>query len=88
MISIVAMILIYEIRNKPQRKQLFLVVAGIVGIGTVLVAMNFVRTFGLNTGRSFSDMLDLEYVFESTDFSSSYYWFDELLKKIPHILTQ
>ena len=83
LISIVAMILIYEIRNKPQRKQLFLVVAGIVGIGTVLVAMNFVRTFGLNTGRSFSDMLDLEYVFESTDFSSSYYWFDELLKKNP-----
>ena len=80
LISIVAMILIYEIRNKSQRKQVLLLTAGIAGLVIVLVAMNFVRTFGLNTERSFKDMLDLEYVFESTDFSSSYHWFDELLK--------
>lgn len=86
LISIIAMILIYEIRNKSQRKQVLLLIAGVFGLVIILVAMNFVRTFGINTERSFKDMLDLKYVFESTDFSSSYYWFNELLNvKSPFI---
>lgn len=80
LISILAMILIYEIRNKSKQKQIVVLSIGIIGLAVALVAMNFVRTHGLNSSRSFKDMLDLDYIFESTDFSSSYHWFDELLK--------
>lgn len=86
LISIFAMILIYEIRNKSKREQLFLLIFAVAGLTLLLASMNFLRTFGLNTERSFKDMLDLDYLFESTDFNFSYYWFNELLKvKSPYI---
>lgn len=86
LISIVAMIVVYEIRNVSQNKQAILVLAGIVCLTLIMVSMNFIRTFGLRSDRSLKNIFDIEYIFESTDFGASYDWFDVLLNfKSPYI---
>lgn len=79
LITYLVTILFYELRNKSRYKQLLVLFGGCVAMIVLMVAMNFFRTFGfgerLNSGRAF----DLSYIFESTDFGGSYYWFDRLL---------
>lgn len=79
LISILGMILLYEIRKKGQKKQIMIVSLGLVALVLLMVMMNFIRTFGLQSERDISSIFDIEYIFNSTDFSASYYWLDELL---------
>jgi len=86
MISVIAIILIHEIRNKNNFKQLIFLSSGVIILVVFMILLNFIRTFGLGTEISASNLLDFSYVFESTDFGASYYWFDELLNyKSPFI---
>lgn len=79
MISILAIILIYEMRYLPQRKQVLYSFIGVAILTAILVLMNFIRSLGLGRIEDLNTYVNLDYIFESTDFSASYYWFDRLL---------
>lgn len=83
LISILAIILFYEIRNLNNKKQI--IVVSIVGCSLVLllVFMNFIRSLGLSNYVSFRNYINIDYIFESTDFGASYRWFDSLLNYEP-----
>lgn len=79
LITFIAVILCYELRNKPMRKQALIMGGGAVLLVTIMVVMNFLRTFGMGGTLDSDYLFDLAYVFESTDFGASYFWFDKLL---------
>lgn len=78
-ITLLAIILIYEIRCKSNFKQFFYLVIGASLLILFMISLNYIRTFGFKSHVGFSNIFDFNYIFESTDFSASYYWFDELL---------
>lgn len=82
-ISILAMVVIHEIRNMPQRRQLFYATTGATALFSLLVLMNFIRCLGIGQGIDWEMVLDIGYIFESSDFSASYYWLDQLLNIEP-----
>ena len=79
LITIIAMIFFYEIRNTPRKKQILIVCIVLVSLILGLVFMNFTRSLGLNSDLNFKDYLTIDFIFESTDFSASYKFFDELI---------
>ena len=79
LISLILIIFLFEIRKLNKKKQVIFSFMGAILIVTVLILMNFIRTFGLNSNQDVQRFINIDYVFESTDFSSSYYWFDRLL---------
>ena len=79
LITIIAIVLIFEIRNKPQRTQFRYAIIGILLVMAALVSMNFIRSLGLGQINNIWSYINLDYIFQSTDFSASYYWFDKLL---------
>lgn len=82
-ISILAMVVFHEIRNLPQQKQLFFASMGATSLFSLLVLMNFIRSLGIGQGIDWEIVLDIGYIFESSDFGASYHWFDQLLNIEP-----
>ncbi len=80
LICVLLIILFFEIRGKNIKQQAIILGVAIVGMTIAMVFLNFLRYFGTGNISSFSEMISLDYIFESTDFSASYQWFDELLK--------
>ena len=81
LISIIAIILIYEIRKFPQNKQIRYTILGSVVLAAAMVSLNFIRSLGLGRIGDLASYINLDYIFESTDFGASYYWFDRLLER-------
>lgn len=79
LISLIGMILLYIVRNKSQAKQALYSAMGALGLLSLLIIMNFIRCFGFGSKITFGSVFNLSYMFESSDFSASYYWFDKLL---------
>lgn len=79
LITFLAVILFYELRNKTTKVQSVLLGGGAVVLIVAMVIMNFVRTFGFMEQSGKERLTDISYIFESTDFGASYYWFDKLL---------
>ena len=79
LISYLVVIMLYELRDKEKNKQVIVLTGGVVIIVALMVTMNFVRTFGFGERLDSERSTDLSYIFESTDFGASYYWFDQLL---------
>ena len=79
LITVLAIVLIYELRNKRRKVQMLMLSFGVLALLLLMVSMNFIRCFGLGEDISFETFLDIGYVFESTDFGMSYIWFDQLL---------
>jgi len=79
LITYLAIILFYELRNKTKNQQAVLLAGGGVILAIILIMMNFFRSFGLGKELDFDQLLAIDYIFESTDFGASYYWFDRLL---------
>lgn len=87
MISVLAIILIYEIRNFTLKKQSIILSLGVSCLFIFMVSMNFIRCHGLGKEIDAKTLFDVDYMFESSDFSSSYYWFDKLLSIEPPYLS-
>ncbi len=68
-----------EMRNKSKKIQLVSVLLGGGGVVSLMVALNYIRCLGLGQFASLSNMINGEYVLESTDFGASYIFFDKLL---------
>lgn len=83
LITILAVVFFYEVRYIPKRKQLIIVSIASAFLIILLIFMNFVRCLGLSNYSNFSSFLNIDYIFESTDFGASYRWFDELLNYEP-----
>ena len=83
LITILSIIVIYEMRNLNRRKQTLYSFICVLVVMMVLVLMNFVRSLGLGKMNSFNQYLNLDYFFESTDFGASYFWLDKLLDITP-----
>lgn len=79
LISLIGMILLYVLRNKTQARQAIYTAIGAFGLLMLLIIMNFIRCFGFGSKITFGSIFNLDYMFESSDFSASYYWFDRLL---------
>jgi len=86
MITILGIIFFYSARKLEKGRQLRLAIIGAASLVLLMVFMNFIRTFGLQSQTTFRERLDLEYMFTSTDFGASYKWFSRLLEfGYPHI---
>lgn len=86
LITILGIVIFYSARKMEKGRQLRLVVIGAVSLVFLMIFMNYIRTFGLQSQTSFRERLDLKYLFESTDFGASYKWFSRLLEYgYPHI---
>lgn len=79
LITFLAIILIYQLRKRKKRVQFFIMSLGVSALTLILISLNFIRCFGFGEDLSLDSLLDISYVFESTDFGASYTWFDELL---------
>lgn len=79
LISIIAMLVIFSLRHTSIHQQVVYTAFSIVALLFAMVFLNFIRCFGLGEPISFETIFDIDYIFESTDFSSSYHWFNELL---------
>lgn len=79
LITILAIIFFYEVRNMKAKKQAILVLLGLMSAIILLVFMNYIRCLGISSAASFSDYVNIDYIFESTDFGASYLWFNRLL---------
>ena len=86
LITILCIIFFYSARKMEKGRQLRLAIISAASLVLLMVFMNFIRTFGLQSQTSFSERLDLQYMFASTDFGASYKWFSRLLEYgYPHI---
>lgn len=79
LITILATIFFYEVRNIRPRKQAILALIILITAILLMVFMNYLRCMGVSRTTDFSDYVNIDYVFESTDFGASYKWFDRLL---------
>lgn len=79
LISIIAMLVIFSLRHTSIHQQVVYTAFSVVALLFVMVFLNFIRCFGLGEPISFKTIFDIDYIFESTDFSFSYHWFNELL---------
>lgn len=79
-ICTLVVILFFEIRYKIPRKQLMIGIMALVSLTFLMIFLNFFRNLGATNVANFWSYLNIEYVFESTDFGASYRWFSELLK--------
>lgn len=78
-ISILVIILFYEIRKMGRKVQILYLSLGVGAFIVLMAFMNFIRCLGLGSDVKFKEIIDIDYVFESTDFGASYYWFDRML---------
>ena len=78
-ISILAMFVVYKIRYLPQKKQLMYSLYGASLLLILLVCMNFIRCMGVGGELDMSQIFNIEYILESSDFGYSYIWLDRLL---------
>lgn len=79
LITIVAIIFFYEVRNMKSKRQAVLAFGTLISAIVLMVFMNYIRCMGLARATEFSDYVNIDYIFESTDFGASYKWFDRLL---------
>lgn len=79
LISIIAMLVIFSLRHTSIHQQVVYTAFSIIALLFAMVILNFIRCFGLGEPISFKTIFDIDYIFESADFSSSYHWFNELL---------
>lgn len=80
LITILSIIAFFELRKYSQAKQLIYIPFGLLVAVATLVSLNFIRSLGLGRLGDLSNYINFDYIFESTDFGASYYWFNELLK--------
>lgn len=80
LLSLLAIIFMFLIRHYKQKSQLLISVAGICILAVLMIMMNYIRCSGFNSDVDFEQYFKIDYVFESTDFGASYYWFDKLLE--------
>ena len=86
MISLLIMIFFHEMLKKNKKSQVTSSIIAIVCIVALLVILNYIRCLGFSYNLSFKTLLNIDVIFESTDFSASYNMFNELLKhKSPFI---
>ena len=86
MISLLIMIFFHEMLKKNKKSQVTSSIIAILCIFALLVILNYIRCLGFSYNLSFKTLLNIDVIFESTDFSASYNMFNELLKhKSPFI---
>jgi len=86
LICLLGILLFFQMRYKEKKIQLLSIIIGVVVLVTIMVSMNYIRCLGLGQMSSMYDVLNIDYVLESTDFGASYYFFDRLLDfDSPHI---
>ena len=78
-ICTLTIILFYEMRNMPRSRQFFIGVIAVLVLTSFMVFLNFYRNLGSSMVGDFWSYINIEYIFESTDFGASYRWFSELL---------
>lgn len=76
-------LILHGIRYFSPKKQLVVILVSILLLTFFMVIMNFIRNFGTANIYDFSDMVKIEYIFESTDFGASYIWFSKLIEIKP-----
>lgn len=72
-------ILFFEMRNMPRRRQLMIGIIAVLVLTLFMIFLNFFRNLGSSRIGDFWSYINVGYIFESTDFGASYRWFSELL---------
>lgn len=78
-ICLLAIIFFYQVRNYSLKKQVYFVSLAVVALILLMIIMNFVRNLGLGNWSDLIDRMNIDFLFESTDFSFSYHYLNELL---------
>lgn len=79
LLALLAILVMFYGRYIKKVHQLFIGISGLVLLILIMVAMNFIRTFGFNNDLYINDFTNIKYFLESTDFGASYVWLDKLL---------
>lgn len=85
LICVLLMVVMFELRNLPRKRQAVLLSAAVASLTFCMVGLNFLRCLGAG-GFTIDQLFDLDLILEGTDFSFAYLWFDRLLSyDSPHI---
>ena len=79
LISIILIIFFYELRKASRKKQVLFSLIGVVSVILLMVIMNYIRCLGLSYELDLKTILNIDVIFESTDFAASYNMLDKLL---------
>lgn len=79
LISIILVILFYETKDYKKNKQLLIACLGVISLFLLMTFMNFSRSLGIGALLNFKYYLNVDFVFESTDFAACYFWFNKML---------